>query len=80
MQVVAFERNPSLAEIDFGGLARADFLAIDQNPALGQVNLGELAKVDTLQITDNPSLDTSVFDPVRTFERIESGNAPSATP
>jgi hypothetical protein len=55
-------------------------VAIDQNPALRQVSLGELAKVDTLQITDNPSLDTSVFDPVRTFDRIESGNAPSATP
>lgn len=80
MQVVAFERNPSLVEIDFGGLARADFLTIAQNPALGQVDLGELARVDTLQITDNPSLDTSVFDPVRTFERTESGNAPSATP
>jgi hypothetical protein len=80
MQVVAFERNPSLAEIDFGGVSRADFLAIDQNPALGQVNLGELATVDTLQITDNPSLDTTVFDPVRTFERVESGNALRATP
>jgi hypothetical protein len=80
MQVVAFERNPSLAEIDFGGLSRADLLTILQNPALGRVNLGDLARVDTLQITDNPALDTSVFDPVSTFERIESGNAPIATP
>jgi hypothetical protein len=76
MQVVAFESNPSLAEIDFSGLSRADLLAILQNPALRQVNLGVLARVDTLQITDNPALDTSVFDPVLTFERIESGNAP----
>jgi hypothetical protein len=80
MQVVGFELNPSLAEIDFGGLAHADRLVILQNPALGQVNLGELATVDTLHITDNPSLDPSVFDPVRTFERIESGNALRATP
>jgi hypothetical protein len=80
MQVVAFERNPSLSEIDFGGLSRADRLAILQNPALGEVNLGKLARVDTLQITDNPALDTNVFDPVLTFERIESGNAPIATP
>jgi hypothetical protein len=80
MQVVAFELNPSLAELDFGGLERADLFVILQNPALARVNLGVLAKVDTLQITDNPSLDTSVFDPVRTFERIEAGNAPSARP
>jgi hypothetical protein len=80
MQVVAFELNPSLAEVDFGGLERADRLVILQNPALGQVTLGALATVDTLQVTDNPSLDTSVFDPVRTFERIEAGNAPSARP
>jgi hypothetical protein len=61
-------------------LQRADVLTIDQNPALREVLLGELATVDTLVVTNNPSLDPRMFDPVRTFERISSGNASDAAP
>lgn len=71
-EVVAFERNPSLESIDFGGFQRADVLFINDNPALANVVIGDLATVDSLELTGNPALDTSVFDGVRTFERIES--------
>jgi hypothetical protein len=71
MQILAFELNPSLTDIDFGALASVDQLVIDQNPMLANVTLGELSTVDRLQLTSNPSLDTSDFDPVRTFERVE---------
>jgi hypothetical protein len=78
-QIVAFERNPSLARIDFGGLQRADVLVINDNAALSDVTIGQLATVDTLELTGNPSLDSSVFDTVRSFERVESAE-PSAVP
>jgi hypothetical protein len=79
-QIVRLDQNPSLTLLDFGGFERADVLFIDQNPALTEVILGSLATVDTLEITDNPSLDASVFDPVRTFERISTGNANDLAP
>lgn len=78
-QVVAFERNPSLESVDFGGFQRADVLVINDNPALASVTIGELASVDSLELTGNPALDTSVFDGVLTFERIESAE-PAAPP
>jgi hypothetical protein len=80
MQILAFAQNPSLTQIDFGGVSSVEWLVLDQNPALADVTLGDLSTVDTFQITNNPSLDANVFDSVRTFERIESVDTPSAAP
>jgi hypothetical protein len=80
VQIVSLEDNASLTRVDFGGLERADVLAIDQNAALSEVALGTLATVDSLRVTSNAALDASVFAPVRTFERVSSGNAVDLAP
>jgi hypothetical protein len=78
VQLFRIYENASLTELDLGALERADLLSIDENPVLDSVTVPNLATVDSLQVTDNPQLSPEVFDPVQTFTRLISGNAPSA--
>lgn len=80
VQVVSVESNPSLTELDFGGLERVDLLTIADNAALAAVTVSSLATVDSLTVTNNPAFDPSVFDAVATFSREITGNAGANAP
>lgn len=73
---VIIENNAALARIDFTEQKSLEYLSIQNNAALDSVGLGALDTVSRLDVIGNPGLQLSVFDPVRTFQTIASGNAP----